>query len=372
MTRRIRVLHVIQNLNYGGMERLLADMVRRTDRQRFENHVLALQYLGRFAEGLDQYATLHVAEPGSRWSMLWPGALIRQIRRIAPDVVHMHSGVWYKASLAARRAGVPRIIHTEHGRRAPDPLEARLIDGLASRRTDIVVAVSEPVARQLAASVVADPRRIRTVVNGVDTDLYQPRADTGVLRRELGVAADVPIIGSIGRLEQIKGYDVMVDAFALLRATMSNATGTPPPILVLGGEGTQRPALEQMVQAHGLTAHVRFLGWRDDIHDLHSAFTLFTMSSRSEGTSVSLLEAISAGLCPVVTDVGGNAAVLGPALAHRLVPSENPQALAEAWRVALQDRSARERDEVLARARVREAFSLQAMVQAYEGLYDAA
>src|SRR6476646_3007425 len=90
--RRLRVLHVIQNLNYGGMERLLADIVRGMDTTRFESHVLALQYLGRFAEGLDEFARLHLAKPMSSLSLLRPQTLARQIARIAPDVVHTHSG----------------------------------------------------------------------------------------------------------------------------------------------------------------------------------------------------------------------------------------------------------------------------------------
>src|SRR5690348_8097596 len=154
MTRRTRVLHVIQNLNYGGMERLLADIVRRADPERFESHVLVLQYLGRFADGLREHAELHVAEPMSRWSMVWPASLAQTIRGIAPDVVHTHSGVWYKTTLAARQAGVPRLIHTEHGRQTPDPWQSRVVDGLASRRTNVVVAVSEALAAQLARTVV--------------------------------------------------------------------------------------------------------------------------------------------------------------------------------------------------------------------------
>src|SRR5262245_39697199 len=105
---KIRVLHIIDNLNYGGMERLIADLVRRTDPSRFEKHVLALSYLGRFSRGLENAGTLHVAESASRWSFVWPRNLASQIQRIAPDVVHTHSGVWYKASLAARLAGVRR------------------------------------------------------------------------------------------------------------------------------------------------------------------------------------------------------------------------------------------------------------------------
>src|SRR5262245_53582999 len=116
MSRKIRVLNIINNLNYDGMERMLADLVRRTDPSRLDKHVLALSYLGQFAKGLQDVATLHVADRMPRWSSLWPRRLARQIQQIAPDVVHTHSGVWYKASLAARLAGVRRLIHTEHGR----------------------------------------------------------------------------------------------------------------------------------------------------------------------------------------------------------------------------------------------------------------
>jgi glycosyltransferase involved in cell wall biosynthesis len=366
MVRRVRVLHVLQNLNYGGMERLVADIVRCADKEHVESHVLALQYLGRFADGLREHAVLHVAEPMSGWSMLHPARFTRAIRRIAPDVVHSHSGVWYKASLAARRAGVPRIVHTEHGRQTPDPWQARVVDRLASRRTDIVVAVSDAVATQLANTVVSDASRIRVVINGVDTDVYRRRPESGALRRELGIAPGVPIIGSIGRLERIKGYDIMVEAFARLSATWSDG---PAPVLVLCGDGRERPALERLAHDRGVAHAVHFLGWRDDIHEMHAAFTIFTMSSRSEGTSVSLLEAMSAGLCPVVTDVGGNGAVVGDQLVHRLVPREQPDALAAAWRSALGDPARLRRDGCVARERVVQSFALDAMVRAYERLY---
>jgi glycosyltransferase involved in cell wall biosynthesis len=368
-TDRVRVLHVIQNLNYGGMERLLADIVRGLDRSRFEAHVLVLQYFGRFADGLEEIAQLHQAPPMSRWSMIRPAALARQVARIAPHVVHTHSGVWYKASLAARMAGVERIIHTEHGRQSPDPLSYRAIDSLAARRTDVVVAVSEPLRNQLVATRVASARRMRVVQNGVDTNSFSPRPDDGALRREIGVDEHVPIIGSIGRLEQIKGYDVMIEAFARLLSTW---TEDRKPVLVLAGEGSHREQLERMIRQRGITPHVHLLGWRNDAHALHAGFTLFTMSSRSEGTSVSLLEAMSAGLCPVVTNVGGNADVLGAELAHRLTPTEDPNALAAAWLEALRDRVTRAGDAAAARVRVQREFSLSAMIHAYERLYASA
>lgn len=362
---RIRVLHVIQNLNYGGMERVLSDIALRCDQSRFETHVLCLQYLGRFAKGLEEVATLHVAGAMSRVSMIWPRALAAQIRAIAPDVIHSHSGVWHKASLAGRLAGVPRIIHTEHGRGKPDPIRSRLVDRLGASRTDVVVAVSAQLAAELVRSLKIPQKKVVSIPNGVDTHAYRPRADTLRLRSELGIVIGRPIVGSIGRLEWIKGYDVMIEAFEHLRGTGADRDA----VLVIAGEGTQRRALENMIRERGLEGSVFLLGWRDDVLDMHSAFSLFTMSSRSEGTSISLLEAMSAGLPPVVTDVGGNAAVLGDTLRHCLVASEKPAALAGVWAAALADPTRLEQDRSAARKRVVDAFGLDAMVEAYQRVY---
>ena len=364
--RRLRVLHVIQNLNYGGMERVLADMVRGMDRTRFEGHVLALEYLGRFAEGLDDVAELHLADRMSPFSLLRPQALARQFRRIRPDVVHTHSGVWYKASLAARMAEVRRVIHTEHGRQPNEPITDRAIDALAARRTDCTVAVSRQLGDRLIATRIVPARRLHVITNGISTELFRPRVDDGLVRRELHIGAAVPVVGSIGRLESIKGYDVMIEAFAVLLTEWPHATG---PMLVIAGEGTERARLEQLIDARGIRKHVHLLGWRNDTCSLHSAFTVFSMSSRSEGTSVSLLEAMSAGLCPMVTDVGGNRAVLGESLRHRLVRAEDPQALASALRVALTDFAGRSRDGDLARQQVVRSFSLESMIESYQRLY---
>ena len=363
--RRIRVLHVIANLNYGGMERVLSDIVTRCDPERFESHVLCLQYLGRFSHGLEQVAQLHVADPTTRLSMLRPTSLIEQIGNIAPDVVHTHSGVWYKASLAARMAKVRWLVHTEHGRRQPDRWPHRLFDGIAARRTHAVVAVSSLLADQLPATLHTSASRVVCIPNGIDTDAYRPRPDGGSLRRALGIREDVPIIGSIGRLEPIKTYDVMIRAFARFVKTAAGRDA----VLVVAGEGQSRPALEELIVALGIRDRVHLLGWRDDVHELHSTFSIFTMSSKSEGTSISLLEAMGAGLPPVVTDVGGNRAVLGTSLADCLVPWGDETALAEAWARALAEPGRAELAR-LARERVLSSFSVDAMVHSYEALYE--
>jgi glycosyltransferase involved in cell wall biosynthesis len=297
--------------------------------------------------------------------MLWPRPIVLAMRRIAPDVVHSHSGVWHKASLGARQAGVRRIIHTEHGIPQSDSLLARLVLRWATRRTNVVVAVSDELS-QVLAGLLGKGATIRTLRNGVDTGRFLPRADTGEVRRELGIPMNSPMIGSIGRLEPVKAYDLMIEAIARLRAIWSDG---PLPVLVVAGDGSERQRLEALAAERGATGAVRLLGWRDDIDALHSAFTIFSLSSRSEGTSVSLLESMSAGLCPVVTDVGGNATVLGPDLRHCLVAPGDPLALATAWRAALTDDIRRQADAAAARRRIESEFSVEAMVRGYERLY---
>jgi glycosyltransferase involved in cell wall biosynthesis len=110
-------------------------------------------------------------------------------------------------------------------------------------------------------------------------------------------------------------------------------------------------------------------GWRQDVERLYALFDVFTLSSWSEGTSLGLLEAMSSGVCPVVTAVGGSPAVLGEALGHRLVPPGDPAALAAAWRCALEQPARRAADGLAARARVQQAFGLGAMVRQYEQIY---
>ena len=158
----------------------------------------------------------------------------------------------------------------------------------------------------------------------------------------------------------------MIRAFAKLRSEWTDGS---PPVLIVAGDGTERPHLAALVETYGLQEAAYLTGWLDTISDLHAAFTLFTLSSRSEGTSVSLLEAMSAGLCPVATDVGGTPAVLGDCLKHRLVPAEDPVALAAAWRTALVTPTQRLADGRAARERVRQLFALETMIREYERIY---
>jgi glycosyltransferase involved in cell wall biosynthesis len=364
--RPIRVAHVILNLNYGGMEQVLHNLAQRLPSRDVDVHVVVLQYLGHFAEGLEEKATLHVVPPMPRWSLLHPGALITTLRSIQPDVVHSHTGAWFKAARASRAANVKVMVHTEHGRPDPVPFADRLIDNVASRSTDRVIAVSSALADVLRTQVVHDSSTIKVITNGVDVQKIRPTGDRTALRRALDLPLDAPIIGSIGRLEPIKNYQLAVRALAQVDSIAGDERA---PFLVLAGDGSQRTELAALANELGVADRVKFLGWRNDPEHLHGAFDLFTLSSLSEGTSISLLESMSSGVCPAVTDVGGNGAALGPDLSALMVPSNDAERLAELWRRLLSNPAERERLGGLARTRVVEHFSLDRMVDQHVALY---
>ena len=174
----------------------------------------------------------------------------------------------------------------------------------------MIVAVSDALRRQMAETLVPRPSRIRVVVNGIDTRRFQPRAVNGSLRGELGLPVGAPVIGSIGRLDPIKGYDVMLQAFALLRARWRVEEGAAPTLLLVG-DGPERARLAALIEREGLCDATRLVGWREDVEQVYPVFDVFSLSSWSEGTSLGLLEAMSCGVCPVVTAVGGSPAALG-------------------------------------------------------------
>lgn len=364
--RPIRVAHLIQNLNYGGMEQVLHNLAQRLPSQGFEVHVVVLQYLGHFASGLESKVTLHKVPPMPRWSLLHPGALITTLQSIKPDVVHSHTGLWFKAARAARVADVGVVVHTEHGRPDPVPLGDRMIDNLASRWTDRVIAVSSALANVLRTQVVHDSSAVTVITNGVDVERLRPPPDRTALRRSLDLPPDAPIIGSVGRLEPIKNYQLALRALAKVGKIAGVESA---PFLVIAGDGSARAGLEALAAQLGVADRVKFLGWRNDPDRLCAAFDVFTLSSLSEGTSISLLESMSSGVCPAVTDVGGNGAALGPELSSLMVPSNDADRLAALWRRLLSDQVERTRMGQLARKRVVEEFSLDKMVDEHVVLY---
>ena len=283
------------------------------------------------------------------------------------DLVHTHNPsphVYgsFAASIVRHRSTLrPSVVHTKHGRNHPDDGRRVMVNRVAATFSDRVVAVSDD-ARQVALEIERiEPHRLVTIRNGVDTTKVCP-GDGTVVRHELGVARETLHIGCVARLSAEKDHATLLQALAILRARLPQAH------LTLVGDGPMRVNLEELAKRLGLCDIVKFAGFAQDVVPLLRSFDVFALASRTEGTSLTLLEAAATALPIVATRVGGNAEIVTHGASGLLVPVGDPEALAEALEAVArrEDRRVmgeRGREDVIAR------YDLAKMVAAYDTLY---
>lgn len=369
--RPARLAHVVLGLNVGGLERVVLRLIERTPRDRFTPVVCALQEPGALASELERMGVpIAVVPRRPGLDPALPMRLSAWLDREGIDLVHTHnpSPHLYGALAAAlaRNAGRsgapgPRVVHTKHGRNYPGVRRKVLVNRLASSLTDKVVAVSDD-ARAVAIDVEGvDPSKVVTILNGVDTDEFRP-GDAAAARARLGLPQGGYHVGCVARLSPEKDHATLLSAFAALRA------GRPDAHLTLIGDGPLRKELEAEAARLSLGGGVTFAGTRGDIAELLPAFDVFVLSSTTEGISLTLVEAASAGLPIVATRVGGNPEIVRDGETGLLVPPGDPAALAAGLELLASDPDRAEMGR-RGRARMVERFSVDRMVQAYEHLY---
>jgi glycosyltransferase involved in cell wall biosynthesis len=289
-------------------------------------------------------------------------ALADLFRQAAPDIVHSHG---YHADVVAgdvARAAGSATVSTAHGF-TQGPWRNRLyemLDRIALRRFDAVVAVSRPLADGLRGSgIPAD--RVHLVPNAWSR--IAPSLDRDVARRELGLDASELVIGWVGRMSPEKGLDVLVDALAML--------GDLPVRICAIGDGPERGPQEARAVAAGVGKRIRWMGLVREADRYFPAFDVLVLSSRTEGVPMVMLEAMAAGIPVVATAVGGIPDVVSEREAA-LVPPEQPQTLARAIRSVLTERGPAAERVIAARVRLDQAFGEAPWLNAYDSVYRAA
>lgn len=296
---------------------------------------------------------------------IWP-RLCRLVRDHAIDIVHAHD---YKTDLLAwllsRRLHL-RALATVHGWTGQSARE-RWLYYPADRRIlsffPRLIAVSSDVKEALVRAG-ARPENIATILNGIDASLFRRNpARQRTVRAALGLADDALVVGAVGRLEPQKRFDVLLEAFATLRATLPRAR------LVIAGDGSLRAALSARVAALNLSESCHLLGYRADVADLHHAFDLFVQSSEYEGTPNAVLEAMAMETPIVATNAGGTAEMARHAREGLIVISGDPNPLVAAMRRTIQEPEATAVRVLAARRRVETELSFDARMRAVEEVY---
>lgn len=362
---RISVLHIVLSTATGGMENVIYNLVSAHNPDRLKLHVACLESVGPLSEKLKAKGVatdlLPRMTPGI--SMVYPSALISYIRESGCQVVHTHSGCWAKVAIAC--AWIPRVklVYTDHGRAFPELRDRIFWDRISVKFTDRVVAVGEPLRKYLINTVKLPPSKVMTIRNGIDTERFKPSESIrGEVRHELGYSPGQVVIAMVARLAPVKNHCLLIETFAKLGSTNQNAR------LLIIGDGDLRGSLEKQVTESRLSDNVKFTGDRSDVDRLLCAADIATLSSQSEGISLTLLEAMSTGLPVVATNVGGNPTIITEGHDGFLVGQDTESYVAALGKLAASE-SLRKTMGAAARKTIEQKWSVDQMADRYEELY---
>lgn len=362
---RIGVLHVVHSLNVGGAEKLVFDLARRTDPGRFAVSVACLDAAGALAVPLTAAGIpVEVLERRPGLDARLVQRLRRLIVRHGASVVHAHQYTPFFYGVAAARLAGAACVFTEHGRHHPDVRKPKRVaaNQVLSRLTRATVAVSEFTRRALIDNDGFPPERVRVLYNGVETSRRAP-VERDAARAALGLPLDVPVLGLCARLSPEKNLGMLVEGFAQIRQRHPGAR------LVIAGDGPARADVEARIAALDLAGVVHLPGFVSDVPGLMPALDVFALTSFTEGTSVTLLEAMFAGRPAVVTEVGGNPEIVVEGVTGHLVASQDTHAFADRICGLFEAPARAQALGAAGRARVLERFTFDGMVKAYEALY---
>lgn len=374
MNDRPLIVHVLYRLDTGGMERVVVSLINATH-DRYRHAVITLTGCGELRREIEDVVTACVSldkKPGKDWPCYF--RFWRALRALQPDLVQTYNLGTLDLAPLVKLAGVPRLVHAEHGRDATDPDgDERKYQRLRRWMAPLIaryVVVSADLQAWLTQRVRIRRSRVAFIANGIDTTVFNVPRIQSTPRHLLGDFAPpgTVLVGNVARLDKVKDHAGLLAAFALLRAAGNGKNADCR--LVIAGDGPQRDELAQQIIQLGLTDSVRLLGNRGDVPQVLAECDVFVLSSVAEGMPMTVLEAMATGLPVVATDVGGVASVVEAGITGTLVQPGDPPALAAALGAYVADEKLRHQHGAAGRARVAAKFSLPTMVSAYVALYD--
>ena len=367
-TVRWSILHLVSSLEIGGLERMVLSLAAAQMQAGHTVHIgclLTEGALAREARTLGIPVMTFAKKPGPDI-----GSVLR-IRHVLSeaniDVLHSHNAMpHYYGTAAAIGMGLRRIVNTRHNMGIfPYSARREALYRMAMLRTDYGVSVCEAARKVFVARKVIPSAKAVTIVNGIDVLSYPVRNEAARQRlvERLSLPRSAVVAVTVGRLTPVKNHRVMLEAIGLARSR-----GVELALLVVG-DGPLRAELEALAVRLGLSGSVRFMGLRRDVPSILEAADVFLQSSLTEGYSLALVEASSAALPIVATDVGGNAEIVEEGRSGLLVPANDVRAQADALERLCRDGSLRTRMGMSGRHWAATHGSVQTMHSAYLELY---
>jgi sugar transferase (PEP-CTERM/EpsH1 system associated) len=366
----LRILHVVNSLGLGGTEQGILKISAGLDPALFDQRICPLRGAdAALAESAGMSARLLLPARQDVHSRFSIPRLIRAMRLYRPHIVHSRNWGAIEAIVAGRIAGVPVVVHSEHG------YEVEMLSGLPLRRRwirratyplcDAVFTVTRDLRQYHSRQAWYSPEKIGVIPNGVDTKLFAPDLRRrGEARGALGLRDQDLVVGTVGRMVQIKDQRTLL-------AAIKNAVGHGCEIQgILIGDGPELGNLQRMAEdTPELRGRIRFPGRSLRVSELFPALDVFVLPSISEGMSNTLLEAMAAGIACVATNVGGNPEIVEDDVGGMLFRPGDVVVLGTALQQLARQPELRARFATAGRNRALKDFSIERMLQSYASLY---
>ncbi len=380
MIPKIRVVRIFSRLNIGGPSIHVILLTARLDPARFESTLLIGQEGIREGNMFD-FAERHGVRPIkisslgraiSPWNDLVSTLqLWRYMRTRRPHIVHTHtSKAGFSGRIAARMAGVPVVVHTFHGHVfkgyfGPGMTKCFiLLERILAHSTDRIIAISERLRDELIENRIAAPEKLEVIPLGLDlAPFLAVRGRSGVLRARMNLSSGDPLIGIVGRLVAVKDHATFLRAAATAVMTRNDLK------FAVIGDGELRAGLEKLTDSLGLSGRVFFTGWEKDLPPVYADLDLVALSSRNEGTPVSIIEASAAGKPVVATHVGGVPDMIIDGWNGLLVPPEDPEALSASMLRMIAQPEMASTFARRSREKIRNTYGVERLISDVESIY---
>lgn len=359
------VLHMIETSGPGGAENILIKLAHNINSERFHSVVCLRKPGWLYQELLNRGIETYIIPETGHFDILFLWRLVALIKRRKIALIHAHE---FLMNVYGTLAGVLTgcsVITTVHGKYYYWEKWPRRVAMRFASRFSQMISVSQELKAFLQKSTGISPERVKTIYNGIEAHNGAISIHNRHYRSELSIDEDIRVIGTIANLYPVKGHTYLIQAIPRVVRVF------PKVIFLFAGRGDQEQNLRQEAESLGISEHVRFLGFRPDARDLLDIMDIFVLPSLSECLPLSVLEAMAAGVPPIVTNVGGNSEIIDDSYSGFIVPPANADALAEKIIALFSQRDLARSMGLRAKKTISERFSMNRMVDEYQNLYSA-
>ena len=363
--KKIHVMQVTFGMPIGGMERVIIDLCRYIDPDRYRFSICCTSVRGPLADLIEaEGVPIIYCENQSRVAKYLRGLeLSRVFRKSDIDILHTHHmPAFIDTVIGTRFARVPVLINTDHCKNYPDKKHLMVMERMASYFADEIVAVSNHTRHEMIHYEKIRPEKVSVIYNGVNIKLTRNEPPE-VLRKEIGLKMDDFVIGTVGRAVDQKGFDL------LLRSVPYILKQFPDTKFVIVGGGEREQDLKRLASELKISGQVIFTSWRRDAVDLIQTFDVFALTSVFEGMPMVLLEAMALSKPIVATSVGGVPEVVQNGYSGSVIDRRDPELLAKALMELIHDQDLAQKMGSHGRIRYEQYFTAEKMASSYEKLY---